>query len=160
MYRHIDHARSRFHVYKRNLANLEELRARMASNSDADSAVFGETKFMDVSPEEFRRTHLNGMLPLDVESVPRISEAEMFGDEVSNEALPKEFDWRQHGAVSPVKDQGNCGCCWAFSVIAFLESQYMKTHNGQAISLSEQFLIDCDTRDQNCYGGKHEFAYK
>ncbi len=66
--------------------------------------------------------------------------------------LPKSKDWRADGYVTPVKDQGNCGSCWAFSALAALEGQYFKK-TGQLVSFSEQSLIDCDMLNSGCEGG-------
>ncbi|GJX10906.1 senescence-specific cysteine protease SAG39-like protein [Tanacetum coccineum] len=69
-------------------------------------------------------------------------------------AVPSSMDWRKKGAVTPIKDQGQCGCCWAFSAVAAMEGiTQLKT--GKLISLSEQELVDCDTSgvDQGCEGG-------
>jgi len=68
--------------------------------------------------------------------------------------LPASIDWRNKGAVNPVKDQAQCGSCWAFSTVASLEGRNaIKT--GKLQSLSEQQLVDCDRADgnQGCNGG-------
>ena len=56
--------------------------------------------------------------------------------------LPKSVDWREHGIVNPVKNQAQCGSCWAFSAIASLEGQYALKHKNLT-SFSEQDLVDC-----------------
>lgn len=56
--------------------------------------------------------------------------------------LPRRFDWRQHGAVTPVRYQGSCSSCWAFAVVASVEGAlYVRTRRLRA--LSEQCLVDC-----------------
>ncbi|CAN4084195.1 unnamed protein product [Withania somnifera] len=71
------------------------------------------------------------------------------------------MDWRKKGAVTPIKDQKDCGCCWAFSAVAAMESLHqLKT--GKLISLSEQELVDCDVQgeDQGCSGGLLDTAFE
>lgn len=59
-----------------------------------------------------------------------------------NVQVPKTLDWRNSTIVGPVKDQGQCGSCWAFSAVSALESQVMKVLN-KSVSLSEQDMVDC-----------------
>lgn len=64
---------------------------------------------------------------------------------------PASVDWTTKGAVTPVKDQGNCGSCWSFSAVAALESAYfLKT--GTLVSFSEQELVSCDSACGGCNG--------
>ena len=88
--------------------------------------------------------------------------------EVDNSLLTKKsernaIDWVALGAVSPVKDQKDCGSCWAFSVVGALESLNMiKNKPSQFALYSEQQLVDCSTKygNEGCNGGEESNAYK
>ncbi|BBH00981.1 Cysteine proteinases superfamily protein, partial [Prunus dulcis] len=74
---------------------------------------------------------------------------------------PPSVDWREKGAVTPIKDQGKCGCCWEFSVVAATE-RVNQLRNGNLIPPSEQELVDCDTagQDHGCEGDLMEYAFQ
>ena len=73
--------------------------------------------------------------------------------------LPSSVDWRKAGIVGPVKDQGQCGSCWAFSTVCTVESAIAK-RSGVYHPLSEQELVDCDTKNSGCDGGFVAWAYE
>lgn len=75
---------------------------------------------------------------------------------------PESYDWREHGGVSPVKNQGHCGSCWTFSTVGALEAHSLVKY-GSFDSLAEQQLVDCAQAFDNhgCNGGlpSHAFEY-
>ena len=73
--------------------------------------------------------------------------------------LPSNYDLRVEGFVSPVKNQGSCGSCWAFAGVAAMESAVMKVNGSVAPDLSEQQIVSCDTRGHGCSGGWQPFEY-
>ena len=66
--------------------------------------------------------------------------------------LSAPVDWRQKGAVNSVKNQGQCGSCWAFSAVSSIEGHH-QISTGRLLSLSEQQVVDCDTTCGGCQGG-------
>ena len=82
--------------------------------------------------------------------------------EVDTSALPTAWDWRSEGKVTPVKDQGSCGSCWAFSSIEAIESAWM-IQGGNEVIMSTQELVDCTlypaTSNKGCGGGWYFWSY-
>jgi len=92
---------------------------------------------------------------------PDLSSAKVEHKAVPNMQIPASVDWRTSNVVSPVKDQGVCGSCWAFSASEAIEGQYAMKH-GEIVILSEQFLVDCawNNGSQGCGGGFQSAAFQ
>jgi cathepsin L len=128
----------------------------VAHNKAADNGVhsfrLAVNQFADMTTEEFVK-QMNGLKP----HLKKPSKDVYFGN---TEALPATVDWRTKGVVTPVKNQGQCGSCWAFSAVAGIEGQHaLKTK--KLVSLSEQNLVDCSGPEgnQGCNGGIMDQAF-
>ncbi|KAI4484507.1 hypothetical protein M0804_007073 [Polistes exclamans] len=140
---------NRFEVFKTNLRIIERLR-----RYEQGTGEYGVTMFADLTSEEFKKQYLGLRPDLRLENHIPMPQAK-----IPNIELPIEYDWRHYNAVTPVKNQGQCGSCWAFSVTGNVEGQYAIKH-GKLLSLSEQELVDCDELDDACNGGLPDNAYR
>ncbi len=140
--------------YGRNYGTKEEFSFRLATfvenkkkiakhNSANHTSTAGVNQFADWTVAEFKKM-LGSKKHLDqVITNPTY---------LSTENLKDSVDWRSHGSVTPVKNQAQCGSCWAFSTTGTLEG-FHHIATGQLLSLSEQQFVDCDKSSYGCNGG-------
>jgi len=129
----------RFAVFQANKIRID------AWNAAGNTAVLALGPFADLTNEEFAAMY-TGAFPADEETVAANTL------ELDTVGAPDSWDWRTQGAVTPVKNQGQCGSCWAFSTVACVEGLYKI--NGHALtSFSEQQIVDCSTANYGCNGG-------
>ncbi|KAL2654754.1 hypothetical protein GLYMA_04G028300v4 [Glycine max] len=144
----------RLKVFEDNYAFVAQHNQNANNNNNNSSYTLSLNAFADLTHHEFKTTRLG--LPLTLLRFKRPQ------NQQSRDLLhiPSQIDWRQSGAVTPVKDQASCGACWAFSATGAIEG-INKIVTGSLVSLSEQELIDCDTSyNSGCGGGLMDFAYQ
>lgn len=125
-------------------------------NLNSPSARFGLTKYSDMSAEEFKNVILmKNPVKTPTEGRQLLEKGPL--------APPATYDWRSKQVVTAVKDQGQCGSCWAFSVTENIESIWMlakKITVSQMQPLAPQQIVDCDRSDGGCNGGDPPTAYQ
>jgi len=91
---------------------------------------------------------------------PKQINPEDVGNTIGNVNVPNAFDWRNEGAVTAVKNQEQCGSCWAFSTTENVESMWIRAGKANdSIDFSPQQIVDCDNSDGGCDGGDPPTAY-
>jgi len=131
----------RLAIFADNLERVNKLNAEHILLGG--EAVHGVTKFMDLTPEEFKAMYLTYKSENITVHRPYLQ---------LDSAPAAVVDWRTKGAVTKVKDQGQCGSCWAFSATEALESYYF-LKKGSLQEFSAQQITSCDRQDGGCNGG-------
>jgi len=143
-----DEFQSRFSIFKQNMDYVRDW------NAAESSTVLGLTYFADLTNEEYRSIYLG----THFDGTERLKNALPFNLEAP---LADTVNWVNKGAVTPIKNQGQCGSCWSFSTTGSTEgAHFLKT--GNLVSLSEQNLMDCSKSYGNngCNGGLMDDAFK
>ena len=151
-YENIVEFESRFQIFKENLHGI--IQHNMDKTQNFTMTV---NQFTDLTQTEFKEKYVGGLKSVEVGSYG----CKSFSSGASG--LPDSIDWRAKGAVTSVKDQGQCGSCWTFSATGAAEGAWAIS-KGQLIDLSEQELVDCATGinygSHGCSGGQMEGAFK
>ena len=138
---------ARYQIFKRNIEEMSKV-------SNDELFKNGINQFTDMTKNEFRRKYLN--LNISIQNTLKTNNKLKYTPKLNT---PDNFDWGDEGAVTPVKNQGSCGSCWAFCTVANLEGLYFIKHK-ELLRFSEQQLVDCDTFDQGCNGGLMENSFE
>ena len=126
----------RFGIFLANLRRIQDFKGK--------SFKVGLNKFSTLTPAEYRS--LQGF------RMPAVMPEYKMAPSTAKRTNLESIDWREKGAVVPVKDQGWCGACWAFSACQAIESAHAIT-TGECTSLSDQNIIDCTSSYFGCLGG-------
>jgi C1A family cysteine protease len=137
---------ARYEIFVQNMVKAADLERRNPQ------AQFGMSPFADLTASEFKSRHR-----LNV--TRKASPPPMFSDAEVKQALASSVDWRSKGAVTQVKDQGQCGSCWSFSSTGGIEGAW-KLAGNSLTSVSEQELVSCDKVDSGCNGGLMDNAFE
>jgi len=135
-------------VFNQNVAFIEE------ENAKGNSYTLGVNQFSHLTNEEFKAQFTG------VKGGSVVTEDDAFLGELEVGEFANDVDWSTDASVvNPVKDQGQCGSCWAFSAVGTVESAYALAA-GKLGSYAEQQLVDCDTTggSQGCNGGFNQYG--
>jgi len=138
-------------VYYANVAKID------AHNEGNFSWTMDVNQFADLTADEFKSTVVSGSFRRGEQRNTTVGVRGLW----SRADLPASVNWTAKGAVTPVKNQEQCGSCWAFSTTGSVESAWFLA-KGTLPSVSEQQLVDCSTAEgnQGCNGGLMDYAFE
>jgi cathepsin L len=148
-YKH-DEVQYRYQIFKKTVDFIDSHNAKLGT-----TYTVGINQFSDLTPHEFQTYYMG----------TRVDASTYHGSGKPQRTQPNftaasGFDWRTKGAVTPIKNQGQCGSCWSFSTTGSMEGCHFIT-TGTLVSLSEQNLVDCSQAQGNegCNGGLMDDAF-
>ena len=155
VYYSLEEFEKRFEIFRTNLHTIISHNSQTTFNF-----TLSVNNFADLTQNEFKELYVTGLLESNRYGCKPFSSADV---NINTKDLPVSVDWRKKRAVTSVKDQGQCGSCWAFSSTAASEAA-LAISTGKLIDLSEQELVDCATGfnygSHGCSGGQMDGAFK
>lgn len=153
--------------YARIISHNAEMRTRAKNEGKNDTDyTLGVNEFSTLTDDEFKKIHIHELplrSPTELEEVEKHVDVEDHSDNRTRAGLPSSFNWCNKNGCTAVKNQGNCGGCWAFSITGAIEGALL-AKTGQLKSLSEQQLIDCTHTRQyatyGCHGGWPDSGFR
>lgn len=145
-----EHFRNRYSIFEENFNKINK------HNSEGHSWTMELNQFADLTSSEFKSKTKCYDNPIPNLYTPHLK---FNSDNIKD--IPSEWDWTEKGAVTPVKDQAQCGSCWAFSTTGSVEGAYFLSSEN-LVSLSEQQLVDCSSSfgNQGCGGGLYTNSFE
>ena len=142
----------RYSIYLNNLKKIDQLNLQHNGTT-----LFAANKFADKTELEFKKTHLN------YKAFNKTTSSSSSSVLLSKDDIPNEIDWTDSNCVTPVRDQGDCGSCWAFSATETIESSIcLNKYVDKFEKLSVQQVLDCSAPEgcDSCNGCFVEYADK
>lgn len=151
-YESVEEMEVRFRVFRDNLRDIA-----IHNMNENRTFTMGVNQFTDMTASEFKTKFASGFMSTSLGAYG----CKAFSSDASG--APSSIDWRSKGAVNPVRDQGQCGSCWAFASTANAESVWAIS-TGSLVDLSEQEIVDCASGkgyyNLGCNGGQEDSAFK
>ena len=159
---------TRFEIWKQNYKKVESANNKSPKISpiygissfdkfsiSTSSSHFTLNKFADLTQKEFSSKYLTFSTQF-IKDLPTKTGADLGIDDIQP---PENFDWElNRGLRTKIKDQKDCGSCYAFATVGVMQSQYLLKY-GENISFSEQQIVDCDEANSQCLGGNTKKAF-
>jgi C1A family cysteine protease len=140
----------RFAAFRQTKSRIARLNAEAAAQGL--NTRYAINKFSDMTTAEFKTKYM-GYKPSNTEVNQPI-----FTSPLAVDAIPTSYDWRSKNMVTPVKNQEQCGSCWAFSTTEGVESAWLMAGKPM-VKLAPQQIVDCDQNDDGCDGGDLPTAF-